>query len=220
MKSLITTTVLAALLPAAAFAGPADTFDPDKKPEAPTVDLPNPEDDTRTYAGVGSGIAYSERGTGEFGGSMSFSAASDGLSLSADPMVGYFLFDNLELSGIVGVRHLSVADEATSQLSFMVEPSLHVPINDGLFFVAGAGGGLALSDALTPGDGPGMRAGLALAPRTGLQVLIGRSGLLNIGARYAAVLSDADARLQATDSVAVIGFTNQFDIQAGYTVMF
>jgi hypothetical protein len=195
-----------------------NTFDPDEKPKAPGLKLPNPSEDTVTYAGVGSNFAYSERGTGEFGGSFSFSATSDATQVSADPMVGYFLYDNLQLSGIIGVRHLNVEGASSNRFSVMAEPSLHLPINDGLFWVGGFGAGVAMADSVGP-DGA-LDAGLALAPRTGLQFLIGRSGLLNVGARFSTVLSDLDAEAEPLDGAAVLAFTNAFDVQAGYTVMF
>jgi len=203
-----------------------DTFDPDLKPEAPMVDVPNPADDVEANAGMGSGIAYARRGTGEFGGSFSFALANDVTNLSADPSIGWFLWDNLELSGIIGVRHTSVAADSvsadmrsqTNQFNFLVEPSAHIPFNDALFWAVGVGGGLALADNVD--DDPGLESGFALAPRTGLQFLVGRSGLLNLGGRYTAVFTDIEPEVRPLDGAAVLAFANVFDIQAGYTVMF
>jgi hypothetical protein len=193
-----------------------DTTDPDVKPEAPTVELPNPAEDARTYAGVGSKIAYSEVGTAEAGGSLSFSTSSGATTFSADPTIGYFLFDNVELSGTVGLRHLNVEGERSNQISFLAEPSLHIPINDGLFWFAGTGLGAAVLDTSdTTAD-----MGFAFAPRTGIQILMGRSGLLNLGGRYSMVFSDVDARVAPEQGEAVVAFVNTLDIQAGYTVMF
>jgi hypothetical protein len=53
-----------------------------------------------------------------------------------------------------------------------------------------------------------------------VQILLGRSGLLNLGARYSAVFSDVDTRVGPLEGQAVLAFANTFDIQAGYTVMF
>jgi hypothetical protein len=203
-----------------------DTFDPDNKPDAPTVDIPDPSDEVQSLAGVGSGVAYASRGTGEFGGSFSFALANDVTNLSADPSIGWFLWDNIELSGIIGIRHTSVSADAvavdgrsqTNQFNFLIEPSAHIPFNDGLFWAVGLGGGLALADNVD--DDSGLEAGFALAPRTGLQFLVGRSGLLNLGGRYTMVLSNVESDVDALDGAAVLAFANVFDIQAGYTVMF
>jgi hypothetical protein len=197
---------------------PGDTFDPDNKPDAPTVDLPNPAEETRALAGVGSETAYSERGTGEFGGSVAFALANEITSFSADPMIGYFLWDNLQLSAILGVRHLRVEDNSSNAFSVMLEPSGHFPFNDALFGVVGMGVGTALGDNVD--DDPGLEAGFALAPRVGAQFLIGRSGLLNVNARYSIVLSDLDTRVAPLEGQAVLAFGNTFDVGAGYTVMF
>ena len=165
---------------------------------------------------MGSKIAYSEVGVAEAGGSLSFSTSQDVMSFSMDPTIGYFLFDNVELAGTFGVRHISLEDEASNQFSLVAEPSLHLPINDGLFWFGGVGLGAALTDT-SQSDA---NVGFAFAPRTGLQVLMGRSGLLNLGARYSAVFSDVDGKVTPAGGETVVAFVNTFDIQAGYTVMF
>jgi hypothetical protein len=197
-----------------------DPRDEDVKPEAPTPEVPNPAEDAVTYAGVGSNTAYSERGVGEFGGSASFALSNDVLAISADPMVGYFLWDNLQLSGLVGLRHLSVDGQNSDRFSLMAEPSVHIPISndDGLFWVGGLGVGAALGNDVD--DDPGVEVGFAMAPRTGVQILLGRSGLLNLGARYSMIFTDAEARVGALEGTTVLAFANTFDVQAGYTVMF
>ena len=194
------------------------TFDPDTKPEPPTPELPNPAEDTRNYAGVGSSVSYAERGVGEFGGSATFALTNNVLSFSADPTLGYFLWDNIQASAILGFRHLTLDDESSNRFSLMVEPSVHVPINEGLFWVVGGGTGLALGDDVD--DDPQVEAGWILAPRAGVQLMVGRSGLVNFGARYSAILSSVSADLDELEGVAILAFANTFDIQAGYTVMF
>jgi hypothetical protein len=196
--------------------GPS-TADPTVKPDAPAPEIPNPAEDVRTYAGVGSNVAYAERGVGEFGGSMSLALSNGLFNVSADPSLGYFMFDNVELSGVVGVRHLAVEGETADQVSLMAEPSVHFPINDGLFWVGGVGVGAALADT----SGSNFDAGLALAPRTGVQIMLGRSGLLNLGGRYSAVFSDVETPVGGPlDGEALLAFRNTFELQGGYTVMF
>jgi hypothetical protein len=199
---------------------PADsdqnTADPAVKPDAPSPEIPNPAEDVRTYAGVGSKIAYSEVGVAEAGGSLSFSTSQGTIAFSADPTIGYFLFDNVVLSGTVGIRHISLEGENSNVFSLVAEPSLHFPINDGLFWFGGIGLGAALTDTSQTDS----NVGFAFAPRTGIQILLGRSGLLNLGARYSAVFSNVDATVTPAGGETVVAFVNTFDIQAGYTVMF
>jgi len=194
------------------------TFSEDVKPEPPGLDASG-ADDVRTYAGVGGGIAYSERGVGEFGGSFSFSTSPGVQALSADPSVGIFIFDNVQLSVIAGYQHINTEDlDATNRLSLLLEPSLHVPLNDTLFYALGMGLGPAATDGLS--DDGSWVVGAALAPRTGLQLLVGRSGILNLGVRYSAVISGVDADVAVAGGQAVLSFVNTLDVQTGYTVMF
>lgn len=193
-----------------------NTADPSVKPDAPSPEIPNPAEDVRTYAGVGSKIAYSEVGVAEAGGSLAFSTSQGVMTFSADPTIGYFLFDNVELSGTFGVRHISLEGENSNTFSLVAEPSVHFPINDGLFWF----GGLGLGAALTDTSQTDLNVGFAFAPRTGIQVLLGRSGILNLGGRYSAVFTNVDGRVAPQGGESVVAFVNTFDIQAGYTIMF
>ena len=195
--------------------GPS-TADPTVKPDAPTPEIPNPAEDVRTYAGVGSNTAYAEMGVAELGGSAGVSLAQNVVQISADPQIGYFLWDNVELSGLIGIRHVTVDGSSSNHYSLLVEPSVHFPINDGLFFALGGGIGAALLDT----SATDLDVGLAIAPRTGIQVLLGRSGLLNVGVRYAAVFSSVDADVTVAGGETVLAFQNTLDFQAGYTIMF
>jgi hypothetical protein len=189
---------------------------PAPKPDAPTPQVPNPAKDVQTYAGVGSDVAYGDRGVGEFGGSLGLSASNDVLNVTADPTVGYFAWDNIEFSAILGGRHLTIENTHANQLSLLVEPSVHLPINDGLFWFGGLGLGAALVDT-SQND---LVAGFDMAPRTGFQILLGRSGLLDLGARYNMVFSSADVQVTPAGGETLLAFVNTFDLQAGYTVMF
>lgn len=196
--------------------GVEESFDPDYKPDAPEVDVPDPFTGIRSYAGVGSPWAYATAGVGEIGGSVAFSTSFDATTFAADPQIGYFLWDNIQLKAILSIRHLSVQGESANRFGAMLEPSAHLPINDGLFWFGGIGAGVALADHV----GPGVVTGLEIAPRTGLQVLVGRSGLLNLGVRYSALLSGVQTDFSLPQGQAILAFVNTLDLQAGYTVMF
>lgn len=151
----------------------------------------------------------------EAGGSLALSTSNGVMTFSADPTVGYFVVDNVELSGTFGLRHVTVEGENSNQFSLIGEPSIHLPINEQLYWFAGLGLGIALVDT----SQSTYDLGLAFAPRGGVQILFGRSGLLNLGMRYAAVLSDVD-RTSSAGHGTVLAVVPAFDIQAGYTVIF
>jgi hypothetical protein len=111
-----------------------------------------------------------------------------------------------------------VEGEAVSSYSALLEPSVHVPFNEGVFWVLGMGAGAAYTDVLTPE----LAAGFAMAPRTGLQLLLGRSGIFNIGARDTLIFSEVEITEDGDpyEGQTVLAFANAFDVQAGYTVMF
>lgn len=225
-KRYVRTTLLGtgACLTLASFALPLTAFAEEEtwpsgqatKPTAPSPESVNPKQDMKTNAGVGSKVAYAERGVIELGGSLAFATANGVTSLAVEPSAGYFLLDNVELSGVLSVRHISVAGENANQVSLVVEPSLHFPLNDGLFVFGGLGIGAALYDT----SATSVDVGLAVAPRGGVQVLVGRSGLLNFAARYSAVLSSLDGQVATGGGQTVLAIQNQFDILGGYTVMF
>lgn len=163
---------------------------------------------------------YATQGINELGGSMAFSFSPTVTSFSADPSYGYFVLDNVEMSLILGYQHLNIEDsDATNRLSAIVEPSVHGPFGDSdIFWALGTGFGVAGTDSLS--DDGSWQAGWVLAPRGGLQFLVGQSGMLNLGVRYSIVVSNVDADVNITGGQAVVNFTNTFDVQTGFTVMF
>lgn len=194
----------------------AGTADPGPKPDAPSPEIPNPAKDVRTYAGVGSDIAYGERGVGELGGSVNFTAVAGATSLAILPSAGYFIFDNVELSGILGIQSQSAGGSTSNTFSLVAEPSVWFPVNDGFFL----GGGLGLGLAVVQSPVVDVSAGFDIAPRLGGKLLIGRSGILNFGLREQIVAVNADVAVSPAGGTTVVAFTNTFDVGAGYTVMF
>jgi len=183
-------------------------------PPKPEIPDPNP----REYVGVGSTIAYSRSGVVEVGGAMSLSAANNFTSFSADPMIGYFIINNLELSGILGFQSFAVDGADTqSRFSLLVEPSFHYPFTNEVFGAIGWGGGIALLSGNPEG---GTDVGFAMVPRAGFQFLVGRSGLLNFGVRYVMMFTDVDTNSTAFEGRSVLSFENSFDVTIGYTAMF
>src|SRR5437870_1538186 len=78
--------------------------------------------------------------------------------------------DDVQLSFILSLSHLSTQGVSSNFVSGLIEPSLHIPFSETVFGMLGAGIGPSWA------DGPGL--GLAFAPRIGIQFLLGRSGIL------------------------------------------
>jgi hypothetical protein len=156
---------------------------------------------------VGGNIAYSRAGVMELGGSLNFSAVGDAKTFSARPSIGYFFFNNWELSGILAWNQISNNGASTNFYSVLAEPSFHVPFNKTVFGFLGAGFGVS--------GGKDVDFGVALAPRAGMNFLVGRSGLFTpeISVQYST--SSAVATPQGT----VIAVNTSFNVGAGYTVM-
>jgi hypothetical protein len=121
-------------------------------------------------AGVGSEIAYASQSIVELGGTLAFWHASQTTEFSIAPSVGYFVADNLELTLFPQLRITDVDGSTDFSLGVFVEPSYHVPLSERFFAFAGIGIGLRYS------DDPGFD--FALRPKIGVDILIGRSGVL------------------------------------------
>lgn len=159
-------------------------------------------------AGVGGKIAYARSGVLELGGAAGFTAANDFNAVNVSPSIGWFLMDNVQISGIAGVSHFSHESGADATVvSLVVEPSVHVPMNREVFGFAGLGMGAAWA------DGPG--GGLALAPRLGAKILVGRSGMLTPALRAQYTTHES----VETEDGTLLAVSSQVGFDIGYTVM-
>src|SRR5690349_19819906 len=118
---------------------PAPQSDNDTAPPvaAPTADLP--DGGIVQQAGIGGVVGYGRAGVLELGGSAGLMIASDFRNINVSPSIGWFLADNLELSGILGVSNIKAGDESATVWSALVEPSYHIPFNRTAFGVLGLG---------------------------------------------------------------------------------
>jgi hypothetical protein len=193
----------------------AESVQTDEMPPTPPRP-PSPDEDADQYAGVGSTSAYSEAGVVELGGSLSFSGGNQSTSVAADPFIGYFLWDNLQASLIVGTRWNNNNGANSTRFSVVLEPSFHYPFSRYVFGFAGVGVGMASANPAIDDT----TFGTAIAPRAGVQFLVGRSGLINVGVRQVLTFVDANDAIDPYQGRTVLAFTNSFDGQVGYTVMF
>lgn len=157
-----------------------------KTPEPkPVVTKPNTEKraedegkETRLPS-VGGGKArrYAEKGVKELGGAVSITNANVFTQIGVQPTFGWFFIDYVQLSLLPSVEYVKTFSQPSkSRYSVLLEPSFHAHVGGPVFVFFGAGGGVAY-ERETGG-------GLAIAPRIGLNFLIGGSGVLKLAASY------------------------------------
>lgn len=182
---------------------PRSSNDPQPPVASPTV----PSGGVVKQAGVGGDVAYGRTGVLELGGSAIFSRATDFTQVALNPSIGWFFMDDLEVSLILGLSHISTKGSEATFFTALVEPSLHLPFSDTVFGMIGAGVGPSYV------SGPGV--GLAFAPRIGVQFLLGRSGILTPSAQLIYSTHDAIITPQGT----LLAVNTTYGLGIGYTVM-
>lgn len=183
---------------------PPPRSDSDPLPPVPSPGVP--ETGVVKQAGVGGDIAYARAGVLELGGSASFSAGTGGGTLlTLNPTVGWFVADNLELSGILRMA----AGPQTFRTTILAEPSYHIPFTQQAFGFLGVGFGAGILGGQNGG------AGFALSPRLGANFLVGRSGIFTpaLFFEYNAV------GVEALGNTTAVTVQSAFGINLGFTVM-
>jgi hypothetical protein len=160
-------------------------------------------------AGVGGEVAYGRAGVLELGGSAGFTTTTDFMAVSFQPTIGWFFTDNLQISGILGVQHISTAEDAATIVSLLAEPSYHLPFTRSVFGFLGIGLGTAYASR------PGL--GFAFAPRIGANLMVGRSGILTPSLSYQYTTHDAPLRME--DGNEYVAISTALSLNIGYTVM-
>ena len=162
-------------------------------------------------AGVGGTTAYARAGVLELGGNVGLNISSSQTTLTIAPTIGLFFADNLQISGIIGYRFANVsagnASFSSHSLQVLAEPSVHIPFSRTIFGFVGVGLGLSYV------DGPG--AGFALAPRLGVNIAVGRSGILTPAAQFAYSTNNA----VQTSAGTLLAVSASYGLNIGYTVM-
>ena len=163
-----------------------------------------------SQAGVGGVVGYGRAGVLELGGSAGFTFASDYRNLNIAPSVGWFVADNLELSAILSISNIKAGDSSSTLWSAIIEPSYHVPFNRSMFGFLGMGIGASHVSSLGTG--------FAIAPRLGMNFMIGRSGVLTPSLSYQYTTINTDMN-NSTGDVTVVALTSALQINMGYTAM-
>lgn len=180
--------------------------DPPGSPESKRSDSPsNPEVQATALPSVAGRRVrgYAKAGVWELGGGVSLVTGPRQKQAGVAPTVGYFVLDYVEVSLIPQIDYAKVAGLAgRTRIVGLIEPSWHVQLAGPLFYFFGAGIGFAHEKATGTG--------LALAPRIGVNVLVGGNGVVTAGFEYiyaAAPKASADQRDSAT-----------LGLRAGYTI--
>ncbi len=194
---------------------PPAQSDADPAPPVPTPNIPGLTGDVVEQAGVGGIVGYGRAGVLELGGSAGLTLAQDIHVVNFSPSIGWFLVDNFELSGILDVANLKAGEGTSATIwSALVEPSFHLPINRSMFGFVGMGVGAAYVSELGTG--------LAVAPRIGMDFLVGRSGILRPSLAYEYTTHDAMASgttVNGTADVTLVAISSALRFNIGYSSM-
>jgi hypothetical protein len=155
---------------------------------------------------------YGREGVLEFGGSLGVGWSRDLFSVSLSPTVGWFVRDRIELSVLIGIEYANArlsdgTRDSTSTGSVLFEPSYHLPVSDVLLVFAGLGAGVAYN---------GSHPAFDLAPRVGLNIDVGRSGVFTPAISVPILLGKEQGGTADDPSSVLVGL--QF--QAGFTTTF
>ena len=182
-------------------------------PPVPVPTVPGVTGNVVEQAGVGGNVGYGRGGVLELGGSAGLTIASNLRDIDFSPSIGWFLVDNFELSGILSVQNVKAGGESSTVWSALAEPSFHLPFNRELFGFVGMGVGAAYIDKLGTG--------LAVAPRLGINFLVGRSGVLTPSLSYEYTTHNTMSQVgpDGTTDVTLVAISSALRANIGYTVM-
>jgi len=184
---------------------PPSKSDHDEQPAVASPQLPS--GGLVSQAGVGGVVGYGRAGVLELGGSAGFQFATDYRAMNFSPTIGWFLADNLELSAILSVANIKAGDASATLWSALVEPSYHLPFNRSMFGFLGLGVGASYVSELGTG--------LALAPRLGMNLLVGRSGVLTPSISYQYTSHEA----MTAENITLVAVSSSIRFNVGYTAM-
>lgn len=195
--------------PAAAAPLPAARSDHDAPPPVNSPGLP--PGGIISQAGIGGDVSYGRAGVLELGGSAGFTFASDYRNINVSPTVGWFIADNLELSAILGISNIKADGDSSTLWSLIAEPSYHLPLNPQMFGFAGLGIGASHVS--------GRGTGFAVAPRIGMNFMVGRSGILTPALSYQYTTSGSDNNSDSDSGTTMVTLTSAVQFNLGYTAM-
>jgi hypothetical protein len=150
---------------------------------------------------------HTQSGLIDLGASFGLLVASGVRDVTIAPSIGWFVADNVEVAAVASVTSVKAADQSATVWSTLVEPSYHLPLNATTFGVLGMAVGAAYEHTLGTG--------LAVAPRIGLSVAVGRHGVLTAALSYDYITHSAEHR---RTEAALIAITSALRVHIGYAV--
>jgi hypothetical protein len=192
---------------------PPAQSDADPAPPVPTPNIPGINGEVVEQAGVGGTVGYARAGVLELGGAAGLTLAQDIRAVNFSPSIGWFLVDNFELSAILDVTNLKAGGDSATLFSALIEPSFHLPFNRSMFGFIGMGVGAAYASELG--------GGLAVAPRIGMEFLVGRSGILRPSLQYEYTTHDAMGSVDGdgNTNVTLVAISSALRFNIGYSTM-
>jgi hypothetical protein len=143
----------------------------------------------------------------ELGGSGSLSHDTNFTQIGLSPSFGWFFINYVALSFLPELDYAKTGTAAaTARYRVLVEPSFHSQLEGQLFAVFGAGVGLAYEKTLG--------AGLALAPRAGLKIVVGGSGVLTMVFEYVYASNAEKASADGSDAQ----HSATYGVRGGYSI--
>jgi hypothetical protein len=192
---------------------PPAQSDADPAPPVPVPNVPGLTGDVVEQAGVGGSVGYGRAGVLELGGSAGLTMAQDIRAVNFSPSIGWFLVDNFEISGILDIANLKAGGEDATMFAALIEPSFHLPLNRSMFGFIGMGVGASYVSE--------MGSGLAVAPRIGMDFLVGRSGILRPSLSYQYTTHDAMGSVDGdgNTNVTLVAISSALRFNIGYSTM-
>lgn len=152
-------------------------------------------------------IYYGHIGQVELGGSAGVLLSSRTPTASIAPSVGWFPADDLEISGILGISNLEDGGASSTRWLALVEPAYHTPITATIHGFLGMGLGGAYEHDVG--------SALAVAPRVGAKIVLGRSSVLTPSLQYQYLSHDA----MPSPTAMVKTMTGGLSVNLGYSAM-
>lgn len=139
-----------------------------ERPTPPQGEADEPKAEIITGAGAGSDVAYASQFVVELGGSMAFTRRNGITMVRLAQVIGWFIIDNLEISLLPDLLVIRVDGKTDVAAGVSLEPSYHVPLGKQVLLFGGVGLGVHFAGGVE----------FVTRPRIGVDLLIGRSGLL------------------------------------------
>jgi hypothetical protein len=156
---------------------------------------------------------YARQGVREIGAAAGLALAQDIRAVNFSPSIGWFLMDSFQLSAILDVTNLKAGAASATMWSALAEPSFHFMVNQSVFGFFGLGIGAAWVNQLGTA--------MAVAPHLGLDVMVGKTGILRPSLSYEYTTHDAmgTVNAQGETDVTLVAISNALRFNIGYSRM-